>query len=107
LVGTVLGGRYELREKIGSGGMADVYLAHCGLLDRQVAVKILKEEFSRDKNFVHKFRTEDIGQPATSLTPSLKSNNERKKCFGYDKDCHFSQRLFEGFCQNHTEDQLL
>ncbi|MGI6421716.1 MAG: protein kinase domain-containing protein [Syntrophomonadaceae bacterium] len=60
MVGTVLGGRYELREKIGSGGMADVYLAHCGLLDRQVAVKILKEEFSRDKNFVHKFRTEAL-----------------------------------------------
>lgn len=60
MLGTVLGGRYELREKIGTGGMADVYLAHCGLLDRQVAVKILKEEFSRDKSFVQKFKTEAL-----------------------------------------------
>ncbi len=58
--GTVLGGRYELREKIGTGGMANVYIAHCGILDRMVAVKMLKEEFSRDKNFVHKFKTEAL-----------------------------------------------
>ena len=70
MVGTVLGGRYELREKIGSGGMADVYLAHCGLLDRQVAVKILKEEFSRDKNFVHKFRLR-LWLPLAYLIPIL------------------------------------
>lgn len=60
MVGTVLGGRYELRKKIGTGGMADVYLAHCELLDRMVAVKILKEEFSRDKGFVQKFKTEAL-----------------------------------------------
>ncbi len=60
MVGTVLGERYELREKIGEGGMADVFTAHCRILDRVVAVKILKEEFSQDKNFVHKFRTEAL-----------------------------------------------
>ncbi len=60
MIGTVLGERYELKEKIGEGGMADVFTAHCRILDRIVAVKILKEEFSQDKNFVHKFRTEAL-----------------------------------------------
>ncbi|KUG03778.1 serine/threonine protein kinase prkc, regulator of stationary phase [hydrocarbon metagenome] len=60
MIGTVLGGRYELKEKIGEGGMADVYTAHCRILDRIVAVKILKEVFSQDKSFVHKFRTEAL-----------------------------------------------
>jgi len=60
LVGTVLGERYELKEKVGEGGMADVYTAHCRILDRIVAVKILKEEFSQDKSFVNKFRTEAL-----------------------------------------------
>jgi serine/threonine protein kinase len=60
LVGTILAERYELKEKIGEGGMADVYTAHCQLLDRIVAVKILKEEFSKDTNFVGKFRTEAL-----------------------------------------------
>ncbi len=60
MIGTVLGERYELKEKIGEGGMADVYTAHCRILDRVVAVKILKEEFSQDKNFVQKFRTEAL-----------------------------------------------
>ncbi len=60
MIGTVLGERYELKEKIGEGGMADVYTAHCRILDRIVAVKILKEEFSQDKSFVQKFRTEAL-----------------------------------------------
>jgi len=60
LVGTVLGERYELKEKIGEGGMADVYTAHCRILERIVAVKILKEKFSQDKNFVDKFKTEAL-----------------------------------------------
>lgn len=58
--GTVLGDRYELIEKTGEGGMATVYKARCRILDRIVAVKILKEEYSDDKNFVEKFRTEAL-----------------------------------------------
>jgi serine/threonine-protein kinase len=60
LNGTVLGGRYELIEIIGEGGMATVYKARDRVLDRIVAVKILKDEFSRDKNFVEKFKTEAL-----------------------------------------------
>lgn len=56
--GTILVNRYELIEKIGEGGMAVVYKAKCQILDRIVAVKILKEEFSNDSNFIEKFRTE-------------------------------------------------
>ncbi len=58
--GTVLGGRYELIEIIGEGGMSTVYKARDRVLDRIVAVKILKDEFSRDKNFVEKFKTEAL-----------------------------------------------
>ncbi len=58
--GTILGGRYELIEIIGEGGMAKVYKARCRILDRIVAVKILKDEFSKDKGFVVKFKTEAL-----------------------------------------------
>lgn len=60
MIGTILGERYELKEKIGEGGMAEVYTAHCRILDRTVAVKILKEEFSKDNVFVQKFKTEAL-----------------------------------------------
>ena len=56
--GMFLGDRYELLEKIGSGGMADVYKAKCHKLNRYVAIKILKDEFCKDRNFVTKFRIE-------------------------------------------------
>lgn len=58
--GTIIGGRYELIEVIGEGGMAKVFKARCRILDRIVAVKILKEEYSRDKNFVEKFKSEAL-----------------------------------------------
>ncbi len=57
-VGMVLGDRYEIIEKIGTGGMSDVYRAKCHKLNRFVAVKVLKQEFSENVNFVSKFRTE-------------------------------------------------
>ena len=56
--GTLINERYEIIEKIGSGGMADVYKAKCLKLNRFVAFKVLKDEFSDDKNFVKKFREE-------------------------------------------------
>lgn len=58
--GKVLGNRYELLEKIGEGGMANVYTARCRILNRIVAVKILKDEFTSDEEFVLKFRDEAL-----------------------------------------------
>jgi len=56
--GTVLGNRYEIITKIGTGGMADVYKGRDLKLNRFVAVKVLKSEFSSNKNFVSKFKVE-------------------------------------------------
>ncbi len=58
LVGKVLAERYEIREEIGKGGMAQVYKAWCHLLNRYVAIKVLKEEYKDDKEFVHRFNVE-------------------------------------------------
>lgn len=57
-IGTFLGDRYEILELIGSGGMADVYKAKCHKLNRYVAIKVLKSEFSSDSSFVSKFKAE-------------------------------------------------
>ncbi len=56
--GTVLGNRYELLEKIGEGGMSEVYKARCNKLNRFVAVKILKKEFCNNDEIVEKFKNE-------------------------------------------------
>ena len=56
--GMMIGGRYEVLEKIGTGGMSDVYKAKDQKLNRLVAVKVLKQEFSENRNFVSKFRVE-------------------------------------------------
>lgn len=66
MIGKILGGRYEIIEKIGEGGMAEVYKAKCHLLNRYVAVKILKPEYAKDETFVKRFRRE--AQSAASLT---------------------------------------
>lgn len=57
-IGMMIGDRYEILEKIGTGGMSDVYKAKCHKLNRFVAVKVLKQEFSENENFVSKFRVE-------------------------------------------------
>ena len=57
-IGMMIGDRYEILEKIGTGGMSDVYKAKCHKLNRFVAVKVLKQEFSENSNFVSKFTIE-------------------------------------------------
>jgi serine/threonine-protein kinase len=66
LIGKVLSNRYEIIEEIGVGGMAYVYKAKCRLLNRNVAVKVLKPEYAKDDTFVKRFKTE--AQSAASLT---------------------------------------
>lgn len=57
-IGMIIGDRYEILEKIGTGGMSDVYKGKCHKLNRFVAIKVLKQEFSENANFVSKFRVE-------------------------------------------------
>lgn len=64
--GMLISDRYEIIEKVGTGGMADVYKAKCHRLNRFVAIKILKAEYSEDKTFVEKFRGE--AQSAAGLS---------------------------------------
>ena len=64
--GMFISDRYEIIDKVGSGGMSDVYKAKCHKLNRYVAIKVLKQEFSEDKNFVSKFRVE--AQSAAGLS---------------------------------------
>lgn len=64
--GMFISDRYEIIDKVGSGGMSDVYKAKCHKLNRYVAIKVLKQEFSDDKSFVSKFRVE--AQSAAGLS---------------------------------------
>lgn len=66
LEGKLLGGRYEIVEKIGNGGMATVYKAVDKVLKRNVAVKILRDEFTTDEEFIKRFEVE--AQSAARLT---------------------------------------
>ena len=68
LEGKILGNRYEMLEKIGNGGMAIVYKARDIVLNRNVAVKVLRDEFTTDDEFIRRFETE--AQSAARLTHS-------------------------------------
>jgi eukaryotic-like serine/threonine-protein kinase len=57
-VGELIVGRYELEELVGEGGMSSVYRAYDTVLDRRVAIKVLHEHFSRDPEYVERFRRE-------------------------------------------------
>ncbi|WP_010252398.1 Stk1 family PASTA domain-containing Ser/Thr kinase [Acetivibrio cellulolyticus] len=82
--GRILGGRYELIEKIGGGGMALVYKAKCKLLNRFVAIKLLRPEFTADEEFVKRFRVE--AQAAASLShPNIVSIYD----VGKEDDMHY------------------
>jgi len=82
--GKLIGNRYEVIQKIGTGGMATVYKAKCILLKRFVAVKVLKPEFTNDEEFVKRFRVE--AQAAASLShPNIVSIYD----VGKDDNVHY------------------
>lgn len=84
MIGKVLGERYEIIEKIGGGGMALVYKARCRLLNRFVAIKVLRPEFTGDEDFVKKFKRES--QAAASLShPNIVSIYD----VGLEDDIHY------------------
>ena len=77
----ILNNRYELLERLGSGGMAVVYRAHDQMLDRDVAIKILREKFSPDEAYRERFRQE--ARAAANLShPNIVTIHD----FGYDHD---------------------
>ena len=84
LEGRLIGNRYEIIEKIGNGGMATVYKAKCHVLNRMVAVKILRDEFTTDQEFIRRFEAE--AQAAASLThPNIVSVYD----VGSEGDLHY------------------
>ena len=84
MIGTILGNRYEIIEKIGEGGMADVYKAKCQKLNRYDAVKILKKEYINDKNLVEKFTKE-----ATAIANLSDNNIVNVLDVGMQDDIHY------------------
>lgn len=84
MIGKILGGRYEILEIVGTGGMAYVYKAKDKLLNRLVAIKILKNEFNQNEQFIQKFKRES--QAAASL-----SHNNIVKVFdvGVQENNHY------------------
>jgi len=66
MIGKILGNRYEIVERIGGGGMSVVYKAKCNVLNRFVAIKVLRDELTSDPDFVDKFKQESLS--AASLT---------------------------------------
>jgi len=84
MIDTLLLNRYELLEKIGEGGMGTVYKAKCHLLNRFVAIKILKTELSNDEDFVARFKRE-----ATSVARVSHPNIVNVHDVGTDKNINF------------------
>ncbi len=84
MIGHTLGGRYEMIERVGGGGMALVYKALDTLLGRKVAVKVLRQQFTNDDDFIKRFRRE--AQAAASLShPNVVSIYD----VGQDGDVHY------------------
>ena len=84
MIGIVLGNRYEIIEEIGKGGMANVFKARCNLLNRLVAVKVLRQDLETDTEFLKRFNVE--AQAAASLVhPNIVSIFD----FGFDQGYHY------------------
>ena len=81
---TILNGRYRLGQTVGEGGMAIVYLARDLLLNREVAVKVLRDQYASDATFLERFRRE--GQIAAGMThPNIVSVYD----VGNDQNLHY------------------
>ena len=79
----VVDNRYALARPLGGGGMAKVYLAHDEVLDRNVAIKLLREQYADDEEFVERFKRE--AQSAAALThPNIVSIFDRGRSEGGD-----------------------
>ncbi len=95
--GMFINDRYEIIDKIGAGGMADVYKAKCHRLNRFVAIKILKAEYNEDKKFIDKFRAE-----AQSVAGLSHPNIVNVYDVGEDENLHYIvMELVEGITLKH------
>ena len=125
-IGRLLDNRYEILEVIGTGGMAVVYKARCHRLNRLVAIKILKDEFSRDEEFRRRFHAE--GEAVAMLSHpnivqvydvsssdnanfivmelidgiSLKQYMERKGVLNWKETLHFAMQIAAGLEHAHS-----
>ena len=119
-IGRLLDDRYEILDVLGTGGMAVVYKARCHRLNRLVAIKILKDEFSRNEEFRSRFRAE--GEAVAMLSHpnivqvydvstsdnanfivmelidgiSLKQYMEKKGVLNWKETLHFSMQIAKG-----------
>jgi len=66
MINKILANRYEILEKIGTGGMGNVFKAHDRKLDRIVAIKVLRLEYNEDNNFIRKFKRESLAAASIS-----------------------------------------
>ncbi|MET3850228.1 Stk1 family PASTA domain-containing Ser/Thr kinase [Paenibacillus sp. OAE614] len=99
MIGHELGGRYEVIERIGGGGMALVYKAHDILLGRNVAIKVLRQQFVHDEEFIRRFRRE--AQSAASLSHS---NVVSIYDVGQEDDIHY---IVMEYVEGHNLDEII